>query len=536
MEGKKWRVLIADDEYRIGMLIQKLINWDEIGLVCENVVTDGESAYQAICETRPDIVITDIRMPKLSGLDLIRMTQEKYANTKFVVVSGYREFEYAHSALQYGVENYLLKPINGDELNRVMKRLVDTLDGENAFRLEQIKLQEAKEERDQIIKRDYLKIIIEQEDPREDAMNVSINMEGDIYRGIDVKLDYVDYSRHEKKQDRLTVEKIIDIIEGSLKGLAAEVLLCEKENLHLYCLVNYNGERCKEMRGRISQILAEIKNYLIGFEQYEVTIGVGTERNVFSEIRFSIKEANIAVQNRLRLGTGRLIYAESLEPYSCDSDILLPESFARKLTACVESYSSQQLEQWIQSVYSHYKDLNTGCDACYCYQLADVIVEEFFDRTDMDREAQDLIRKRLREQIQHCYTVTMLKNLLKRELGGCLNAQLQNAEAESAKPIRQAKKYMEEHYQEKIVLEDLADLVGLNPVYFSVRFKKETNMNFSAYLLDLRMEKAKELLCNTNETIAAIGDTVGYKDSRYFSQMFAKHVGVKPALYRKLHS
>lgn len=86
------------------------------------------------------------------------------------------------------------------------------------------------------------------------------------------------------------------------------------------------------------------------------------------------------------------------------------------------------------------------------------------------------------------------------------------------------------------MLEDLAEIVGLNPVYFSVLFKKETGINFSMYLVNVRMEKAKELLCNTNETVAAIGDKVGYKDSRYFSQIFTKQVGIKPVLYRKLHS
>jgi len=109
-------------------------------------------------------------------------------------------------------------------------------------------------------------------------------------------------------------------------------------------------------------------------------------------------------------------------------------------------------------------------------------------------------------------------------------------EAESAKPVRQARQYINEHYGEKIVLEDIADIVGLNPVYFSVLFKKETGINFSAYLVNVRLEKAKEMLCSTNETIAAVGESVGYRDSRYFSQIFTKTVGVKPVLYRKLHS
>ena len=85
-------------------------------------------------------------------------------------------------------------------------------------------------------------------------------------------------------------------------------------------------------------------------------------------------------------------------------------------------------------------------------------------------------------------------------------------------------------------IQDIAEIVGLNPVYFSVLFKNKTDMNFSAYLVHVRMEKAKEMLVETNETIAAIADRVGYKDSRYFSQIFTKMVGVKPALYRRLHS
>jgi two-component system response regulator YesN len=129
-----------------------------------------------------------------------------------------------------------------------------------------------------------------------------------------------------------------------------------------------------------------------------------------------------------------------------------------------------------------------------------------------------------------------MRTLLKDSLGQCLDASRAATEAESTKPIRQAQQYINEHYGEKIVLEDIAEIAELNPVYFSVLFKKETGINFSTYLSNVRMEKAKELICSSNKTIAAIAKQVGYKDSRYFSQTFYKTVGVKPALYRKLHS
>ena len=106
----------------------------------------------------------------------------------------------------------------------------------------------------------------------------------------------------------------------------------------------------------------------------------------------------------------------------------------------------------------------------------------------------------------------------------------------SLRPIRQAKEYVEKHFRDKILLEDIAAIVDLNPVYFSTLFKKETNMNFSTYLINVRMEQAKKLLVSSNDTIAAIGDAVGYGDQKYFSQLFKKVVGVKPAIYRRLHS
>ena len=107
----KWNVLIVDDEFRIGMLVNKLINWDEFGLRCAAVVDNGQKALSIMEKERIDILITDIRMPKINGLDLINLAAKHNSNMKCVVISGYKEFEYAYKALKFGVYDYLLKPI-----------------------------------------------------------------------------------------------------------------------------------------------------------------------------------------------------------------------------------------------------------------------------------------------------------------------------------------------------------------------------------------------------------------------------------------
>lgn len=244
MQNKKWRVLIVDDEFRIGRLIKKLIHWDEFALECVDVVDNGGTAFEIIQSVRcPDVVITDIRMPKINGLELIAMTREIHKNMKFVVISGYKEFEYAHQALQYGVEDYLLKPVNEEELNRVLKKISDELTAQWRSEREHQILKETISESRHIIKRDFLKNIIETEEPEE--VDDRVEFQGEIYRGMDIKLDYVDYNKKDKKQDKLTITRIEEIVERILKVDTEEVLLCEKENLHIYCLFNYDFSKKK---------------------------------------------------------------------------------------------------------------------------------------------------------------------------------------------------------------------------------------------------------------------------------------------------
>lgn len=538
MQDKRRKVLIVDDEFRIGMLIKKLIHWDEIGLECVNVADNGESAYNIILSEKPDIVITDIRMPKINGLDLICMTKEKNEEIKFIVISGYKEFEYAHRALQYGVNDYLLKPINEEELNSVLKKIQEDLNKECEKQKEEEQLKKTVTTSEQIIKSNLLNSIIDETDNvLVDQLKNDYNfkLKETSYRGIDIKLDYWDYEKIDKRQDRLTIEKILLIIEKNFKGKIKEQLVCEKDNLNIFCLIAYDIKNGKEIKNVINGTMSEIKDFLLGFEQYEATIGIGSERSEFGEIRFSIRDAFLAVQNRIKIGTGRLIYAETLQ---LEKQINLKdylETLKEPFLTSIEAYSKGSLEQSINLIYSEL-EFKDNVDFSCCYELAKELINLFFEHIPIQNKEGDQLKQFLINTYQQCYTIVKLKDLLKNYMGEYLEVCLKLLETESTKPIRQAKQYIDDHYGEKIVLEDIAKIVDLNPVYFSVLFKKETGMNFSAYLVTVRMEIAKKMIRNSNETIAAIADMVGYKDVRHFSQTFTKIVGIKPALYRKLHS
>lgn len=538
MLDRKLRVLIVDDEFHIAMLIKKLIKWDEIGLECVNVVDNGERAYHIITEENPDIVITDIRMPKINGLDLISMTKKENDRIKFVVVSGYKEFEYAHKALQYGVNDYLLKPVNEEELNKVLQNICAVFADEGLRQREGEQFKKTISVSEQIIKNNLLNNIIDMNEHatlEELVQKYNLSFLEGAYRGIDIKLDYWDYEKSDKKQDAITMDKVAMILDNLVKNNVHEYMICKKSNLNIYFLLNYDLLKWKEIKMIINSVLSEIQEYLIGFEQYKITIGIGPEVVAFEKIKYSISASHIAVLNRIKLGTGRLIYYDSLHQGSQFELGKHLTTYKEAFLMSIESLSRETLEHTIQQIYHKFQN-EENMDFAACYDIAYELIDLFFGHiTVQNSEGKQLIQV-MRNACQHCYTLELLTGMLTNYLGSYLETCLKQLEIETAKPIRQAKKYINEHYRDKIMLEDIAGIVDLNPVYFSVLFKKETGMNFSVYLVHIRMEIAKEMIRGSNKTIAAIADDVGYKDSRHFSQIFTKTVGIKPALYRKLYS
>lgn len=537
MQNKRWRVLIVDDEIRIGMLIRKLIHWDELSLECVAVLDNGQAAYDMILVEKPDIVITDVRMPKIDGLQLIEMVKENQG-IRFIIVSGYREFEFAQKAIKHSVRDYLLKPINEEELNQSLAKLCSEISDETEARWKEAHSRQALSVSEQIIRGDLLSVIISQnvlpviEELRE---RTGLSLGADAFRALVIKADHRDTQKADKKLDRVLADKILSALDKAFDGWGPEKLVCEQANFYIHCLLNYPVAHSKEIKDRINIMLIELQDYSMGFDQHNVTVGIGRGKTRYSEISGSLREAHDAVNFQIKAGTSRLIYAKqlALDPaFSVDAYL---RQMRPLFLQAVDSYSETLLRESVEKVFDE-AGFGEDFDYSRCYNIARRTAELFFNRIDPGNNKGDSLQQRLLEDIYHCSSVSQLKGLLSDRLAEYLQLCLQRLVSESTKPVREAKKYIDEHYGEKIGLEDIAGIVGFNPTYFSMLFKKETGINVSAYLVNVRMEAAKKMLRETNEIILAIADSVGYKDSRYFSQLFVKTIGIKPALYRKLHS
>lgn len=177
------KVLIADDEPRVGQLVKHLIHWEELGLSFVDICRDGRTALERIEQEQPEIVITDIRMPVLTGLELVQQVTERFPQTRFVVISGYRYFEYAQKALKYGVEDYLLKPIDEEELNRTLKKICDALQTTAVHRAQMEKYEKNYENSQKLLSRDVM-ARLKAGDGLCRAAGIQCGCRGGIYRGL----------------------------------------------------------------------------------------------------------------------------------------------------------------------------------------------------------------------------------------------------------------------------------------------------------------------------------------------------------------
>ena len=522
------KVLIVDDEYFIGKLIYKLVDWDSKSLECADILDNGEDAIDYIKSNTPDIVITDIRMPGISGLDLIRETRDISNKIQYIIISGYREFEYAREAMKYGIDHYVLKPINKDDLNEALDDVINILNEIENKEVAEKRLIETVENSKKIIKASILKDIIEDNDYDN---SIFMNKDLRLFRAINIKLDYESIEQVYKKQDIITVGRVADIVNKILETNVGEVIGCNKEFMNIFFLFNYSMDEAKSIRGILNTILSKINEYLIGFERYRATVGVGSEKSKLNDIKISINEAHYMIKKRLSIGINRVIYFDDINKENLsDKYVDIMNEYDDELKRSIESFNIEKIKYILSDIFRKIAD---GQNEDIVYQIYERVYGLFKDYSDekIDKEYRDIL-----SILKSCCNLSDCKKVILKYMSDCLEHIKNKSEGQVLKPIRTMISYIKDNYREKITIEDMAEIVDLNPVYLGSLFKKEIGLNFSSYLIKVRIDAAKSLLVETNYTIAAIGSEVGYKDTRYFSQLFEKTVGIKPALYRKIHS
>lgn len=513
------KVFLVEDETVIREGIRDKIPWEQYGYELVGEASDGEMALPLIRKYRPELLITDIKMPFMDGLSLSKIVSEEFPNTKIVIISGYDDFEYARQAIEVGVEQYLLKPITRLKLSKVLVELKEKIEQSQELQDYQMQYRSEIHEYEQFSRRHFFEMVFEGEWSASEIYEEAAKLELDIAAsGYNLLLLYLQ-------------EKEEEILHFFLRN--PQFIVC-RLNVNCYgVLVRAEWDEIEQTTQKaIEYVKDTVKKNGEDFSWY-VAVGKPVERlSLMSECyqkvsknfayRFLSPEQHILEESVL--GTYEVKAEESsiecVESAKMDPEIIrefLQRGSVSEIENFVESYLQSINDALGSKMFRDYVVLNIRFTTiAYIEQLG---------------ETQDTFLSELGYDIGDCSD--NLQIYFVQALKVALSIRDKKSEDQTGRIIRQAMEFIDENYtNEALSLNQVATKVNVSANYFSAVFSQNVRMTFIEYVTKKRMEKAKKLLRTTDTMASEIGRMVGYKDAHYFSFVFKKTQGCSPREYR----
>lgn len=534
------KVIIVDDEKKICQLIQFLVDWEKMGLEVAGVAYNGIDALRLVEELEPAIIITDIKMPGCDGLELIQQVQQRKQDIHFIIISGYQDFEYARKAIRYGVRDYLSKPVQKDELEETLQRVaaerLENQEHEQNVNILRNKVQQQSTQ----IKQTLLKNLVNQEQDDLQCRDLeAINsryhcdFQQGCFRVLLVKPDFEETEEYDLIYRQIT-RKVGEISRKEFMEECFEIITYEHD-LGTYVLLNYPAEGIHEFRWRLKHIRVNTANLHEIFQDIHVTVGIGREAKELWQIGQSLSDAKSAILNRICLGSDKIIGVdEESEAKVFDPYTLTDGDFKNRFLEMTDMYDLDGIAQQL-GILNEVCRSRQECDGNSIY----LALKELFGLFVLQLKKNKMMSSEewMREEFRHVfYRCTSVDEVFEKFLGlisMIIEKEIEQNRMVEIKPIKMVKSYVQNHYAQQIKLEEMSEMAGFNSAYFSTMFKKETGQTLTEYILQVRMEKARELLKNKEIKVNDIPELIGIGDAKYFSKQFKKVSGLTPSQYRK---
>ncbi|HCT92277.1 MAG TPA: DNA-binding response regulator [Lachnospiraceae bacterium] len=536
-KGRKmqYTVLVVDDEEEIREGIIRKIDWEQHGFKIIGSAGNGNDALEIAESLQPDVVMTDIMMPFMDGLELGERIVRMNPDVKLLVFSGADEFDYAKRALRIRAVEYILKPIGAEELIATLVKIKRDLDEAYDSRRNLATLREHYIDSIPVIREQTIAALVEGRMDKEQLEKKSGIAQIDLDAwGYTVGLLEIEPGQ------RTATKKLFPnhdeaLIPVTLKQIADEALPAYAKVSTFYygdmvgavvCL--YREEdifRLIEGMNRVCQIMQKVY-------RVKVTGGIGMVCGNALELRTARKEAQTALSYRVAFGSGQTVYLGDVEPQKI-SALQFSES-GEELLDAIRLGDEDAVRAQVKGVFGRLQSQTPNNSQLEVYFIE---IKIAFMRL---LQAYGLVSGRLWEAIEGFHVVDSIHSLEDAERwlaekSLAVSRAIREARSHSLSMITaRAREYMLENYgDETLSVEKASNILHVSPNYFSTLFKKEIQVSFVAYLTEVRMKKAVEFLNTTDEKSYIIAARVGYSDPNYFSHVFKKHFGVSPQRYRK---
>ena len=516
-------VLIADDEKNIREGLKCILDWEALGFHICGEASNGEDALSCILQSKPSLVLLDIRMPKLTGIDIIRIAREQGYEGKFIILSGYSDFAYAQAAIRYGVDFYLTKPIDEDELLSSIQTIKQSIEEDK-------------------LHQNHIEIY------RNKAKDVILHeiITGTYHSDDKNSLSKEDFAKMELDSDIYQVviyEKFGLMPEDSSYSFAELLNITNKGN-HSFEHFEEENKDVILLKGEFA--IHKFQDFLHHYEKNALQTGspldslflaYGRPVRQLDEIYLSYEEAYTLIQRRFfciqgqhtlgfhelpnMLSNNNSISNEKLNEYC---DILINN---------IQASNRKQVASTLFSLEEYLYNVDASIESVKLF-LTDLLLQLKENSSRLTRSTSNDCtlpsNSVIIDHIDGCHYLYEIILYISEQVKTVLDSQGGSTRESVLDDILY---YIDNNYQTNIKLETIAPLFGYNSAYLGKIFTKATGKTFNSYVDHMRIEHSKELLLHRNMKVYEIAEQVGYHNVDYFHKKFKKYVGISPAEYRK---
>lgn len=524
-----YTIALIDDEDIVREGIRDLIPWNSLGLELIGECEDGEEGLLLIREKTPDIILLDINMPKITGLELAEIVTKEYPDTKIILITGYDEFNYARTALRMGVEDYILKPVTRSEMVTLLTKTVEKLNQEKEEKEQDKKVSTKLKQFTPLAQQKCIEQLLGEEiDEKllEKRLTSAEIPSGYPYYGI-ILIDGDNMLGREKDENKELTNFAIRNISNEIIEESQSGILFETDGMS--AVLYFTNEEKAPLAG-YQTALKNLKSTINENLGIGVTVAAGTLVRDIKDIKDSYNMARQALASRFFLGADRIIIKEE-ESTKNVAEFNKWLVWEERLLECIAK--DLEIEDVLQDICIEMQDNNVGINNAkeIWGHLMVTMLKKFVELDDSVMQCLDGPIS-INEEIHKRKTLQEIKTLMIELYNKC-SIYIQSESTPNKIHLKNILNFVEHNYHiTDLNIQLVCDNVYLSYSHFSSIFKKETGKTFIQYLTEYRLEKAKHMLQYTGLKTYEIAERIGYADARYFSSLFKKQFNMTPSQYR----
>jgi len=528
-----YSIVLVDDEEQVRQSIKNHTPWSEYGFEVVGEASNGVEALELIEDVQPDVVITDIRMPYMDGIALIKAIREVSPTTTIIILSGYDEFTYAQSAIRYKVTEYLLKPVSKEDIIELLKRIHTQIDGEFAKSKDQGQLEKAYHQALPQLKEKFLVSLVS---PVKDLSDSALIKRGESY-GYELRdkdCYHIAVIESDRGINHLIPQAIIQVCRNVLKETQYLLLQMDSQIVLIFYGSSHGEEKIylPLFTKRTLQSCKEVGAYLNRYLSSGVTIGLSDLVRAPSLLCTAYNHALIALNYKTYEKDQKLLYYNDVELTNRPQlDLVASKRLNEDFINLLKMGSDEEINEFSSRFFDDKSGLDPEGLQSYVLSLIALLAELTLNYgTSLSKVSSN------RNFFAELSTVTTVSRAELWFAGLSLDvhhAIMGEREKSHVKFVEEAKKYLLEHYRDPTLgLDKICDWLGVSAPYFSSTFKKETGVPFVQALNEARLNQAQKLLDTTDLKNYEIAEAVGFSNSNYFSFCFKRNRGLSPTQYR----